>query len=905
MYELIISGIVFAIMAVAVIVLLTQRKKSEREGAERLRLAVAEGQLVPLSLHPVIDPTLCVGSFSCIKACPEGDIIGVVDGVATLVDAADCIGHARCDIECPVGAIKLVFGTSERGIDLPETDENFESSRAGVFIVGEISGMGLIKNALHQGLVSGKFIKGKLKKSNAGPNFTDVVVVGAGPAGIASAIACQEQGLSVRILEQESVGGAIAHYPRGKVVMTEQVKMPNFGPFGRQLLSKEDLMTEIFQVIDANKIAVEEGKKIVHVEGDAPRLTAVTAAGERIACAAVVLAIGLRGSPRKLDCPGEETTKVTYRLVDPEQYHGRNVLVVGGGDSAVEAAIQLAEESTAKVSISYRQGAFSRCKPRNRDKIKALIDQGRVKAYFSTKVTGIDAQHVRLAPSGDDEKKGKGGDKPKAPEPPKGPPRPGTAVVDPSMLVGAEDDRGTAKTMMDIQLPEGAAPGGKQRFTIVNAGAQAQAQGGNPWRPGSAVHGMPGGGAGASAGAAGQPAAQSPGRSRTSLWREGIVDVIARGGARALDAIDGGNRRARVGSALHKMGEIPAVQKEGNETVLANDDVIVSIGGELPVQFLNSIKVTSRKYHGEEKAGGGGKTLTKAEVEKRTRTRLALILTALGVTINIALYVLGAEYYWLPLDERKNSVLHDLLRPSGLWGHGVGVAATLFMLANFIYALRKRWRPLKGKASIRTWLTFHMFVGIMSPLVIAFHAAFLVNNLLAVWTWVALAIVVATGIFGRFLFGLVPAQAGKMLAVNDLREQVNDMEKVLQPHIQQTKNVKAVTALFDMATLQPRERTLMQAVMKENKTRHTLVKQIDSARPLFNDDKQFNFFKDSLEKIQRARLQISFYATLKRVFRSWLVFHVVTAIFMVVLIAAHVAVTAYYGFGAFFFQGGQ
>ena len=899
MYELIISGIVLAIMAAAVIVLLMQRKKSEREGAERLRLAVAEGQLVPLSLHPVIDPTLCVGSFSCIKACPEGDIIGVVDGVATLVDAADCIGHARCDIECPVGAIKLVFGTSERGIDLPETDENFESSRAGVFIVGEISGMGLIKNALYQGLVAGKFIKGKLKKSSAGPNFTDVVIVGAGPAGIAAAISCQEQGLSVRILEQESVGGAIAHYPRGKVVMTEQVKMPNFGPFGRQLLSKEDLMNEIYQVITANKLTVEEGKKVVGVEGDAPRLTAVTAAGERIACASVVLAIGLRGSPRKLECAGEELPKVTYRLVDPEQYHGRNVLVVGGGDSAVEAAVQLAEESTAKVSISYRQGAFSRCKPRNRDNIKALIDQGKIKAYFSTKVTGIDAKSVRLAPSGDDDKKGKGGDKPKAPEAPKGPARPGTAVVDASMLVGEEDARATAKTVMDIRVDDvdAAAAASKQRFTIANAGgaaAGAGSAGGNPWRAGSALHGAPGA----------QAQAPGAGRSRTGLWREGIVNVIARGSARALDAIDGGNRAARVGSGLHKLAAVPEVQTDGKETVLANDDVIVSIGGELPVQFLNSIKVTSRKYHGEEKAAGG-KGMTKADVEKRTRTRLALVLTAIGVLINVGCYVLGAEYYWLPLDERSKAPLHDLLKPAGLWGHGVGVGATVFMLANFIYALRKRWRPLKGKASIRTWLTFHMFVGIMSPLVIAFHAAFLVNNLLAVWTWVALAIVVATGIFGRFLFGLVPAQAGKMLAVNDLREQVNDMEKVLQPHIQQTKNVKAVTQLLDLAAIQPRERTLMQAVMKETKTRQTLVKQIDQARPLFNDDKQFSFFKDSLEKIQRARMQISFYATLKRVFRSWLVFHVVTAIFMVVLIAAHVAVTAYYGFGAFFFQGGQ
>ena len=895
MYELIISAVVVAIMATAVIVLLTQRKKAERDGAERMRLALAEGQMVPLSLHPVIDPVLCVGSFSCIKACPEGDIIGVVDGVATLVEAADCIGHARCDIECPVGAIKLVFGTSERGIDLPETDQSFESSRPGVYIVGELSGMGLIKNALHQGLVLGKFVKGKLKKSNAGPNFTDVVIVGAGPAGIAAAVSCQEQGLSVRIFEQESVGGAIAHYPRGKVVMMEQVRIPNFGPFGRSLLSKEDLMGELHQVVQANRLAVEEGKKVVGVEGDAPRLTAVTAAGERIPCGAVVLAIGLRGSPRKLDCPGEESTKVTYRLVDPEQYHGRNVLVVGGGDSAVEAAIQLAEESTAKVSISYRQSAFSRCKPRNRDLIKALIDQGRVKAYFNTKVNAIDAQTVRLGPVAD-EGKGKDGAKDKGAAPP-AKAEPGRPALPSVMVAGglkADDDaRSAAKTVMDFQLPAAAAADAKQRFTIVNAGGAAGGRAPGADRPGSGLHAFDRQGADA------QAQGQGSGRSRASDWKEGLVKVIAKGGAKALDAIDGGNRAARVGSGLHKV-DVPAVQTDGKETRLANDDVIVSIGGELPVQFLNSIKVTSRLYKGEEKAAGGGKGLSKLEMERRTRTRLMAFLTVLGLLINGALYLLGAEYYWLPLDERPNSPLHSMMRPSGLWGHGVGVIATMFMMANFIYALRKRWRPLKGKASIRTWLTVHMFVGIMSPITIAFHAAFLVNNLLAVWTWVALAIVMATGIFGRFIFGLMPAQAGKLLAVNELKEQVADIEKVLQPHIQQTKNVKAVTQLLDLASLQPRNATLVQAMVRENKTRMTLVKQIDDARGLFNDDKQFSFFKDSLEKIQRARMQISVYATLKRVFRSWLVFHVVTAIFMMVLIAAHVAVTMYLGFGAFF-----
>jgi hypothetical protein len=274
-----------------------------------------------------------------------------------------------------------------------------------------------------------------------------------------------------------------------------------------------------------------------------------------------------------------------------------------------------------------------------------------------------------------------------------------------------------------------------------------------------------------------------------------------------------------------------------------------------------------------------------------------------GASILAGLLLIGREYYWLPLDEREQSPLHDLLKPSGLWGHGVGVAATTFMLANFVYALRKRWRPLKGKASIRTWLTFHMFVGVMSPLVIAFHAAFLVNNLLAVWTWVALSVVVGTGIFGRFLFRLVPAQAGKVLAVAEIRERVADMEKVLAPHMQRTKNVAEVTRIFDLAKAQPAERTVVGAMLREAPGRKQLMKSIEGARSHFDDEGEFHLFKESLLKISWARTQIALYAKLKRVFRLWLVFHVVIAIFMVVLIGLHVAVTTYLGFGEFFRPG--
>ncbi len=731
---LIISFTVAAVLLAAIVILLFRRRAMSTAGERALQLAVAEGQSTPPSLHPVIDPTLCIGSFSCIKACPEGDIIGVVGGVATLVEAAHCIGHARCAVECPVGAIKLVFGSAEKGVDLPDTDDKFESSRPGVYVIGELGGMGLIKNALRQGIDVGRSLKGKLKGTQAQGTLVDVAVVGGGPAGIACAVSCKEQGLVARVFEQETLGGCIAHYPRGKVVMSEQVMVPGYGKFGRSLLSKEELLSELQVVLQKNEIKVDEGHKVVGIEGQAGMFTITTSRGLAVQARAVVLATGLRGTPRKLGVAGEDLDKVTYRLVDPEQYHGQRVLVVGGGDSAVEAAVQLAEESTAKVSISYRQSSFSRAKPRNRDNVQRLIDEGRVRALFSSQVKSIEDR----------------------------------AVV--------------------------------------------------------------------------------------------------------LDTADGEGR-------------------------LKNDRVIVSAGGEVPTAFLKSVGVAIRKYLGEEKgAGGPARGPTKAEVEARTRRRLALFLFALGSAIITGLFFVGRDYYTFPVDARAGLPGDEFLKPAGLWGHGVGVIATTFMIFNFLYALRKRWRALKGTASIRTWLTFHMFVGIMSPLVIAFHAAFMLNNLLAVWTWIALSIVVGTGVIGRFLFGFVPAQAGKVLALSEVRTQLQDIRKRMEPHLEDATNAELVHQLFALADAAPKQRSFFRAVVEDPRARRHLHRSIESARPYFVDAKAFETFKSGLMLIARSRLQISFYAGLKRLFRGWLVIHVVLALFMVVLIGAHVGVSLYLGF---------
>ncbi|HXL40347.1 MAG TPA: 4Fe-4S dicluster domain-containing protein, partial [Myxococcales bacterium] len=198
---------------------LARRRRRHRKTAVALEEAHARGVQIPLTLHPVIDPDICIGSLTCLKSCPEGDILGIVNGAARLVHADHCIGHGKCAAECPVDAIKLVFGTSERGVDLPMIDEYFESSRPGVHIVGELGGMGLIRNAVTQGLQAAERLTQVMPKRSG--SSTDVVIVGAGPAGLAAALRLREAGRSFRVLEQGSVGGTVANYPRQKIVMTE------------------------------------------------------------------------------------------------------------------------------------------------------------------------------------------------------------------------------------------------------------------------------------------------------------------------------------------------------------------------------------------------------------------------------------------------------------------------------------------------------------------------------------------------------------------------------------------------------------------------------------------------------------------------------------------------------------
>jgi thioredoxin reductase (NADPH) len=369
--------------------------RRKHHAAERARTTAREsGLMQPASLHPVVDPTICIGCSSCIAACPEHPVhhvLGLIRGKAQLVTPADCIGHGACKTACPVNAITLVFGTETRGLDIPLLKPNFETSRPGIFIAGELGGMGLIRNAIEQGRQAMEAIRQDVGKNSGFEH--DVVIVGAGPSGFSATLAAKSHGMKFRTIEQDTLGGTVAHYPRGKLVMTAPVDLPMYGKVKFRDTSKEALL-EFWQAVEAKTgVPINYQERLEDIVPEGEGFVVSTTRG-KYRTRAVLLAIGRRGTPRKLDVPGEEQNKVTYRLIDPEQYKGRCVLVVGGGDSALEAALALAGQPGTRVTLSYRSESFSRAKQRNREAIEEARKARRMLVLLGSQVNSIGEKHV-------------------------------------------------------------------------------------------------------------------------------------------------------------------------------------------------------------------------------------------------------------------------------------------------------------------------------------------------------------------------------------------------------------------------------------------------------------------------------------------------------------------------------
>ena len=394
-----IQTLLYIVPILAILVWYIKRHShKEKTGLHSLRTATEEGLIEPPTLHPQIDHRLCIGCTNCVAACPEQgshQVLGMIRKKAHLVGPTNCIGHGACKAVCPVNAITLVFGTARRGVDIPRVNPDFQTNVPGVFIAGELGGMGLIRNAIEQGRQAMDSIIKLVKRSHQ--NELDVVIVGAGPAGFAATLGAMEAKLRHATVEQEELGGTVAHFPRHKLVMTQPATLPIVGKVKFTEVRKEALIAFWSEVAKQTKADISYNERVDSIVPAPKGGFTVTTSKNTYDTRTVLLSIGRRGTPRKLDVPGEEMDKVVYRVIDPAQYRNQNVLVVGGGDSALEAATSIAAEAGTTVTLSYRSGAFSRAKPKNRQLVEEMEAKGRLRVLFSSNVKSIRDGAVEIA----------------------------------------------------------------------------------------------------------------------------------------------------------------------------------------------------------------------------------------------------------------------------------------------------------------------------------------------------------------------------------------------------------------------------------------------------------------------------------------------------------------------------
>lgn len=389
--------VIYGSIAILSVIIIWRYLRSKRESSQvvhnKIMQAKREGRYEPISLHPHIDLNTCIGSGACVAACPEQDILGLVNGKASVINATNCVGHGACFHACPVEAITLRIGTEKRGVDLPHLAETYETNMRGIYIAGELGGMGLIKNSVEQGEIAVQNIA-KAKKNNK-EKVLDLVIIGAGPTGISGALTAKEKGLNFEILDQDTLGGTVYSFPRSKVVMTHPMYLPTYGKVKLYDTSKDELLKLWNDALSKKDISVIENTKVTKIQLQEDKsYKVVSEDGREWHTQHILLAIGRRGTPRKLGIPGEELPKVYYRLLEPEELYDKNIIVVGGGDSAVESAMLLMDQN--HVTLSYRKNAFARIKAKNQEKIDAAINLGKIKILWESELQSIHKDHVKI-----------------------------------------------------------------------------------------------------------------------------------------------------------------------------------------------------------------------------------------------------------------------------------------------------------------------------------------------------------------------------------------------------------------------------------------------------------------------------------------------------------------------------
>jgi len=398
--------VAFLLAALVIGLFMRSYLKGEKKRAELARESEEKGKLRsdgPQSQHPHIDANYCIGCAACTMVCPEGDVLAMLGGKAVIVNGYKCIGHSLCAEVCPVGAITMVLASPSMGGDMPHLTPQYETTIQNMFIVGELGGLALIKNAINQGrecidnLVTKAALPGAARRS---PDVFDVLIVGAGPAGISASLRAIEKKLNYITVDEGEIGGTVAKYPRQKLVLTSPVEFPMYGKFKKTELSKEELIEFWHKCLQRADFKLRQGEKVDDIKKGEDGIFTVTTPQSQHRAHAVILALGKSGSPRKLGVKGEELPKVMYRLIEADHYINKKILVVGGGDSAIEAAMGLGHQVGNQVTLSYRKEAFTRIKERNAQRIQESMRKGKVKVIFNSAPVEFKPDSVVLEVSG-------------------------------------------------------------------------------------------------------------------------------------------------------------------------------------------------------------------------------------------------------------------------------------------------------------------------------------------------------------------------------------------------------------------------------------------------------------------------------------------------------------------------
>ena len=267
MESIIVWAIVILLILFIFVPYVIKIRQTYRSGLERKKEAEVLGADRPVAQYPQIDYIRCIGCGACVKACPEGDVLGLVSGKATIINGLRCVGHGLCAEACPVNGLKVGLGDIKSRDDIPLLSSHNETNIPGLYIAGELAGLALIKNAISQGRMVIDKIAEQIKRSD-NESIRDVIIVGAGPAGLSATLSAIQHQLSYLLIDQQEAGGTILQYPRKKLVMTHPVEIPLYGWLKKPEYSKEDLLDIWRDARIKNGIDVLEHEKLIYVGKD-------------------------------------------------------------------------------------------------------------------------------------------------------------------------------------------------------------------------------------------------------------------------------------------------------------------------------------------------------------------------------------------------------------------------------------------------------------------------------------------------------------------------------------------------------------------------------------------------------------------------------------------------------------